>query len=105
MVTQHYKDDLQENRLVALPRKLEPMAQGIHALVQSTFDENILLDEMIEDGNQTQSPENKLNENFAKKRVSRGCGTTISHKYVYTCITTATNLSAKPLMPLTRSCM
>lgn len=48
-----------------MPHKLEPMAQGIHALVQSTFDENILLDEMIEDGNQTQSPENKLNENFA----------------------------------------
>ena len=83
MVTQRYKDDLQENRLATLPHKLEPMAQGIHALVQSTFDENILLDEMIEDGNQTQSPENKLNENFAKKEFQE-LWHHISHKYVYT---------------------
>ncbi len=83
MVTQRYKDDLQENRLATLPHKLEPMAQGIHALVQSTFDENILLDEMIEDGNQTQSPENKLNENFAKNEFQE-LWHNINHKYVYT---------------------
>ena len=83
LVTQRYKNDLQENRLVALPHKLESMAQGIHALVQSTFDENILLDEMIEDGNQTQSPENKLNENFAKKEFQE-LWHNINHKYVYT---------------------
>ena len=83
LVTQRYKDDLQENRLAALSRKLEPMAQGIHALVQSTFDENILLDEMIEDGNQTQSPENKLNGNFAKKEFQE-LWHNINHKYVYT---------------------
>ena len=83
VVTQRYKDDLQENRLVALPRRLEPMAQSIHTLVQSTYDENILLDEMIEDGNQTQSPENKLNENFAKKEFQE-LWHNINHKYVYT---------------------
>ena len=83
LVTQRYKNDLQENRLVALPHKLESMAQGIHALVQNTFDENILLDEMIEDGNQTQSPENKLNENFAKKEFQE-LWHNINHKYVYT---------------------
>lgn len=83
LVTQHYKDDLQENKLAALPRKLEPMTQSIHALVQSTFDENILLDEMIEDGNRTQSPENKLNENFAKKEFQE-LWHSINHKYVYT---------------------
>ena len=83
MVTQRYKDDLQENRLATFPHRLEPMAQGIHALVQSTFDENILLDEMIEDGNQTQSPENRLNENFAKKEFQE-LWRNINHKYVYT---------------------
>ena len=82
-VTQRYKDDLQENRLAALPRRLESMAQSIHTLVQSTYDENILLDEMIEDGNQTQSPENKLNENFAKKEFQE-LWHNINHKYVYT---------------------
>ena len=83
VVTQRYKDDLQENRLATLPRRLEPMAQSIHTLVQSTYDENILLDEMIEDGNQTQSPENKLNENFAKKEFQE-LWHNINHKYVYT---------------------
>lgn len=83
LVTQRYKDDLQENHLAALPRKLKQMAQSIHALVQSTFDENILLDEMIENGNQTQSPENKLNENFAKKEFQE-LWHNINHKYVYT---------------------
>ena len=83
VVTQRYKDDLQENRLATFPHRLEPMAQGIHALVQSTFDENILLDEMIEDGNRTQSPENRLNENFAKKEFQE-LWRNINHKYVYT---------------------
>lgn len=83
VVTQRYKDDLQENRLATFPHWLEPMAQGIHALVQSTFDENILLDEMIEDGNRTQSPENRLNENFAKKEFQE-LWRNINHKYVYT---------------------
>ena len=83
VVTQRYKDDLQENRLAALSHRLEPMAQSIHTLVQSTYDENILLDEMIEDGNQTQSPENKLNENFAKKEFQE-LWHNINHKYVYT---------------------
>ena len=78
-VTRRYKDDLQENRLAALPRKLEPMAQGIHALVQSTYDENI----PIENGNKTQTPENKLNGNFAKKEFQE-LWRSINHKYVYT---------------------
>ena len=82
-VTQVYKDDLQENRLAAMPRRLEFIAQNIHALVQSTFDENVLLDEIIEDGNRTQSPENKLNENFAKKEFQE-LWRNINHKYVYT---------------------
>ena len=82
-VTQRYKDDLLENRVAALPHRLEPMTHSIHTLVQSTYEENVLLDEMIEDGNQTQSPENKLNENFAKKEFQE-LWHSINHKYVYT---------------------
>ena len=83
VVTQRYKDDLLENRVAALPHRLEPMTHSIHTLVQSTYDENVLLGEMIEDGNQTQSPENKLNENFAKKEFQE-LWHSINHKYVYT---------------------
>ena len=83
VVIRRYKDDLQENSLAALPRRLEPMAQSTHKLVQSTYDENILLDDMIEDGNRTRSPENKLNENFAKKEFQE-LWHNINHKYVYT---------------------
>lgn len=83
VVTQHYKDDLLENHVAALPHRLEPMTHSIHTLVQSTYDENVLLGEMIEDGNQTQSPENKLNENFAKKEFQE-LWHSINHQYVYT---------------------
>ena len=83
VVTQHYKDDLLENHVAALPHRLEPMTHSIQTLLQSTYDENVLLGEMIEDGNQTQSPENKLNENFAKKEFQE-LWHSINHKYVYT---------------------
>ena len=82
-VTHRYKDDLLENRVAALPHRLEPMTHSIHTLVQSTYEENVLLDEMIEDGNQTQSPENKLNEKFAKKEYQE-LWHSFNHKYVNT---------------------
>ena len=62
------------------------MADGIHRLVQSIFDEKIreeILDEMFEDGNATTISENKLNENFSKKEFQE-LWKSINHKYAYT---------------------
>ena len=86
LVTALYKSDLATDNLVPLSRKLQPMTDGIHRLVQSIFDEKIreeILDEMFEDGNATTISENKLNENFSKKEFQE-LWKSINHKYAYT---------------------
>lgn len=86
LVTALYKSDLAAGTLVPLSRKLQPMAEGIHKLVQSIFDEKLreeILAEMFEDGNATTISENKLNENFSKKEFQE-LWKSINHKYAYT---------------------
>ena len=86
LVTALYKSDLAVGTLVPLSRKLQPMAEGIHKLVQSIFDEKLreeILAEMFEDGNATTISENKLNENFSKKEFQE-LWKSINHKYAYT---------------------
>jgi len=86
LITALYKSDLATQNLVPLSRKLQLMAEGIHRLVQSIFDEKIreeILDEMFEDGNATTISENKLNENFSKKEFQE-LWKSINHKYAYT---------------------
>ena len=77
-----YRTDLENNTLKELPEDLKPMAVGVHQLIQGIFDESIL-NEMIEDGNKTRIPENKLNDNFFKKEFQTLWGY-INHKYAYT---------------------
>ena len=86
LVTALYKSDLAAGTLVPLSQKLQPMAEGIHKLVQSIFDEKLreeILAEMFEDGNATTISENKLNENFSKKEFQE-LWKSINHKYAYT---------------------
>lgn len=42
------------------------MTDGIHTLIQSVYDDNILQD-MFTDGHETKVKDNPLNDNFAKK--------------------------------------
>ena len=86
LVTYLYKSDLATGTLATLSRKLQPMADGVHKLVQSIFDEKLreeILGEMFEDGNATIISENKLNENFSKKEFQE-LWKSINHKYAYT---------------------
>ncbi|WP_109587916.1 hypothetical protein [Hallerella porci] len=60
------------------------MEKDIHNLVQSIFDESVALDDMVEDGNQTEITDNKLNRaNFDKKEFQE-LWNQINHKYAYT---------------------
>lgn len=60
------------------------MEKDIHTLVQSIFDESVALDDMVEDGNQTEITDNKLNRaNFDKKEFQE-LWNQINHKYAYT---------------------
>ncbi len=80
-VTDEYRTDAANNCLVALPEDLQPIATGVHTLVQSIFDESVLND-MINDGNETKIPENKLNDNFYKKEFQT-LWKYINHQYTY----------------------
>ena len=81
-VTEQYVIDLENNNLAPLPEHLVTYAEGIHKLIQSVFNDKIL-DDMIEDGNETKIPSNDLNENFYKKEFQTLWGY-INHKYAYT---------------------
>lgn len=83
-VTQTYKNDVQNGTLqpVMFPQ-LKPIEGQIHKMVQAIFDESIDLDNMFEDGFATQTPDNKLNENFSKKEF-QDLWKEINHQYVYT---------------------
>jgi type III restriction enzyme len=51
-VTDSYRADLANNALAPLPPDLQPIAEGVHTLIQGVFDERVL-DSMIDNGNKT----------------------------------------------------
>ena len=81
-ITDKYRDDVANGTVVALPEELQPMAEGIHMLIQSVYDDSILKD-MFKDANETKVTENPLNDNFAKKEF-QALWNQINHKYAYT---------------------
>lgn len=72
-ITEAYKQDVAEQTLQPMGKKLAPMTDEVHKLIQSIFDDSIDLGTMVEDGYATKVPENKLNANFNKKNFKR-CG-------------------------------
>ena len=81
-ITEQYHADLKNNRLAPLPEHLVMYTESIHKLVQSVFNDKIL-DDMIDNGNETKIPGNDLNDNFYKKEFQTLWGY-INHKYAYT---------------------
>ena len=72
-----------ENKTLApLPQSLAPMAEGIHQLIQSVFDEKALAG-MFTDGNKPKILENPLNDNYWKEEFQTLWGY-INHQYAYT---------------------
>lgn len=82
-IQQLYHEDLRNGTLAPLSKKLEPMGEQIHKLVQSIFDPSAF-DDMIEDANKKAEVVNDhLNENAAKEEFKR-LWEQINHRYVYT---------------------
>lgn len=81
-VTDKYRQDIRDGTVAELPDELKPMADGIHLLIQSVYDDSILKD-MFTDGHETKVKDNPLNENFAKKEF-QALWREINHKYAYT---------------------
>lgn len=81
-VTDKYRQDVNSGTVAELPDELKPMAEGIHMLIQSVYDDSVLED-MFSDGHETKVKDNPLNENFAKKEF-QALWREINHKYAYT---------------------
>ena len=82
-ITQLYKDDKKNGTLQPMFPVLAPIESQVHTIIQSLFDESVVLEDMIEDGHATTIHENKLNENFKKKEF-QALWKEINQKYVYT---------------------
>lgn len=81
-ITDKYRSDLANGLLAPVPESCKEIAEGIHALVQSIFDDRVL-DDMIGNGHETKLLENALNDNFYKKEFQT-LWNHINHKYAYT---------------------
>lgn len=81
-ILQAYHHDLESGSLVPMNKKLQPITEQVHKLIQGIFDPSAL-DDMIEDGNDEAPVENKLNEN-AEKTKFKELWEEINHRYVYT---------------------
>lgn len=81
-LTSAYRTAVASGSVESLPAKLQPIAEGVSKLINSIFDPAVL-DDMVEDGNQTKTPENVLNDNFYKAEF-KALWKEINHKYVYT---------------------
>ena len=81
-IAPQYRNDLASHALAPLPESLQPMAEGIHKLIQAIFDEHAFKD-MFGDGNKPKAPENPLNERFYKEAFQT-LWKAINHRYAYT---------------------
>ena len=81
-VTDKYRTNIAMNAAAELPEELKPMAEGIHALIQSVYDDSVLAN-MFKDGHETKVKDNPLNDNFYKKEF-QALWSEINHKYAYT---------------------
>ncbi len=82
-ITDQYKKDSEACKLMPLFPGIAPIADEVHKLIRSLFDESVELENMVEDANASASFENKLNDNFYKKEF-QALWNEINHQYVYT---------------------
>ena len=82
-ILQSYHEDLNAGTLAPMGKKLQPISEQVHQLVQGIFDPSALAD-MIEDGNGSATVLNEhLNDNANKEEFKR-LWAEINPRYVYT---------------------
>lgn len=78
-----YHTDMEQGTLAPLGKKMQPISEQVHKLIQGIFDPSVIAD-MIEDGNEKAEVVNdNLNDNAAKDEFKR-LWAEINHRYVYT---------------------
>jgi type III restriction enzyme len=82
-IQQSYHEDLRTGNLAPMSKKLAPISEQVHKLVQGIFDPTALAD-MIENANESAEAVNDhLNDNASKEEFKR-LWEEINHRYVYT---------------------
>ena len=78
-----YHNDMDQGTLAPLSKKLQPISEQVHRLIQGIFDPSAL-EGMVEDGyDKAEVVNEKLNENASKEEFKR-LWAEINHRYVYT---------------------
>ncbi len=82
-VLQDYHTDMDKGTLAPMSKKLQPIEEQVHKLIQSIFDP-AALEDMVEDANSKAEVVNeRLNDN-AEKKEFKALWNEINHRYVYT---------------------
>ena len=81
-VTEKYRSDMKMGTVAPLPEEIQPMAEGIHTLIQAVYDDSVLK-AMFTNAHETKIKGNPLNDNFAKAEFQE-LWKQINHKYAYT---------------------
>lgn len=82
-IMQSYHKDLQQGTLAPLGKKLEPISEQVHCLIQGIFDPSAL-EGMFEDGNEQAEVVNESFNDNASKEEFKKLWAEINHRYVYT---------------------
>ena len=82
-ILQDYHADMEKGTLAPMSKKLQPIEEQVHRLIQSIFDPTAL-DDMVEDANgKAEVVNERLNDN-AEKKEFKALWNEINHRYVYT---------------------
>ena len=82
-ILQDYHTDMEKGTLAPMSKKLQPIEEQVHKLIQSIFDP-AALDDMVEDANgKAEVVNERLNDN-AEKAEFKALWNEINHRYVYT---------------------
>ena len=82
-ILQDYHVDMEKGTLAPMSKKLQPIEEQVHKLIQSIFDP-AALEDMVEDANgKAEVVNERLNDN-AEKKEFKALWNEINHRYVYT---------------------
>ena len=82
-ILQDYHADMDKGTLAPMSKKLQPIEEQVHKLIQSIFDP-AALEDMVEDANgKAEVVNERLNDN-AEKKEFKALWNEINHRYVYT---------------------
>jgi len=83
LLTEKAKEDVRCGDIAELPAKLQGKRDAVLLCLRAIFEEGITMDSMVDNGFETKTPDNKLNDNFYRKEFQE-LWKNINHLYIYT---------------------